>query len=325
MDIGFHKVEKISITCAGRSPRVLKDFLCECRHEYLEKLKHKTTIFENRGEHWRKVATKDIRPLSTVIFGEKQKQQLIADVKSFSDPETRKWFAKRTIPYRKGYLLHGPPGTGKSSFSMSVAGELDVDMYVVSIPGVNDQTLRDLFADLPNQCVVLLEDVDAVGLDRSPEPSGSDGVSSEPRTPITLSGLLNVLDGVASQEGRVLIMTTNHVEKLDEALIRPGRVDKKAEFQYADAEMTRQLFGFVFGLDLSLLGKSDYLDVAACDLAAEFVTKVPQLEFSPAEILSYLLQYRQSPADAVKHAEEWVAVLRREKNGLQGNVIPVES
>lgn len=95
------------------------------------------------------MATKKIRPLSTIIVSEKQKQQLIADVKSFLDPETRNWFAKRTIPYRKGYLLHRPPGIGKSSFSLSVASELDVDIYIISMPSVNDHTLKDLFADLP--------------------------------------------------------------------------------------------------------------------------------------------------------------------------------
>lgn len=312
-DAGFHKEEEISITCVGRSCSILKDFLGECCDEYLHQVKNKTTIFENRGDHWKKVATKKIRPLSTVIVGEKQKQQLIADVKGFLDPETRNWFAKRTIPYRKGYLLHGPPGTGKSSFSLSVAGELDVDIYIVSMPGVNDRTLKDLFADLPQQCVVLLEDIDAVGMERSPVSDDSDDESTKSKNGVTMSGLLNTLDGVASQEGRVLIMTTNHIEKLDEALIRPGRVDKKAEFQYADAPMTSQLFEFVFQQDAGDGGSP--IDPAVCDLAADFVRKVPEREFSPAEILSHLLQYRQSPTAAVEHADEWVTTMQREKKG----------
>ncbi|KJZ69322.1 hypothetical protein HIM_11280 [Hirsutella minnesotensis 3608] len=313
-DAGFHKEEEISITCAGRSCSILKEFLRECRDEYLNQVSNRTTIFENRGDRWRKVATKKIRPLSTVIVSEKLKQQLIADLKSFLDPETRSWFAKRTIPYRKGYLLHGPPGTGKSSFSLSVAGEFDVDLYIVSMPGVNDRTLKDLFADLPQKCVVLLEDIDAVGMERSPDSNDFDDESLKPKNGVTMSGLLNTLDGVASQEGRVLIMTTNHIEKLDEALIRPGRVDKKAEFQYADAAMTSQLFGFVFQQDAGEDGSCN--DSAVCDFAADFVAKVPELEFSPAEILSHLLQYRESPTAAIEHAEEWVATIRREKGRI---------
>ncbi|UNI14799.1 hypothetical protein JDV02_001394 [Purpureocillium takamizusanense] len=313
-DAGFHKEEEISVTCAGRSCSILKEFLRECRNEYLHEVRNKTTIFENRGDRWKKVATKKIRPLSTVIVSEQQKQQLVADVKSFLDPETRNWFAKRTIPYRKGYLLYGPPGTGKSSFSVSVAGELDVDIYIISMPGVNDRTLKDLFADLPQKCVVLLEDIDAVGMERSPDSDDFDDEALKPKNGVTMSGLLNTLDGVASQEGRVLIMTTNHIEKLDEALIRPGRVDKKAEFQYADAAITSQLFGFIFQQDAGEDGGCN--DPAVCDLAADFATKVPELEFSPAEILSHLLQYRKSPTAAVEHAEEWVATMRREKGRL---------
>ncbi|KAJ6437510.1 sugar transporter protein [Purpureocillium lavendulum] len=313
-DAGFHKEEEISITCAGRSCNILKEFLRECRNEYLHQVRNKTTIFENRGDRWKKVATKNIRPLSTVIVSEQQKQQLVADVKSFLDPETRDWFVKRTIPYRKGYLLYGPPGTGKSSFSVSVAGELDVDIYIISMPGVNDRTLKDLFADLPQKCVVLLEDIDAVGMERSPDSDDFDDEPLKSKNGVTMSGLLNTLDGVASQEGRVLIMTTNHIGKLDEALIRPGRVDKKAEFQYADAAMTSQLFGFVFQQEAGEDGSCN--DSAVCDLAADFVAKVPELEFSPAEILSHLLQYRKSPTAAIEHTEEWVATMLREKGRL---------
>jgi len=311
-DAGFHKEEEISITCAGRSSRIVKEFIRDCRDEYLRQVSNKTTIFENRGDHWKKLATRTIRPLSTVIISEKQKQQLIADLKEFLDPETRTWFAKRTIPYRKGYLFHGPPGTRKSSFSLSMAGELDVDIYIVSMPGLDDGTLKDLFADLPQRCVVLLEDIDAVGMERSPVSDDSGDESTKSKKGVTMSGLLNTLDGVASQEGRVLVMTTNHIEKLDEALIRPGRVDKKVEFQYADCAMTSQLFDFVFQQDT----EDDRPDGTGLrDLRAMFVAKVPELEFSSAEILSHLLQYRQSPTAAVEHVGEWIATMQCEKIG----------
>lgn len=88
-DAGFHKEEEISITCAGRSSRVLEDFLCECWGEYLHQLKNRMTIFENRGDRWKQMSTKQIRPLSTIIVSEKQNQQLVADVTSVLDPKTR--------------------------------------------------------------------------------------------------------------------------------------------------------------------------------------------------------------------------------------------
>ncbi|KAH7186110.1 uncharacterized protein B0J16DRAFT_268440, partial [Fusarium flagelliforme] len=85
------------------------------------------------------------------------------DIQNFLNPETRYWYSQHLIPYKRGYLLHGPAGTEKSSFSSSIAGESDMDIYVVSIPGANDQILKGLFAGLADRCVVLLEDIDTAG------------------------------------------------------------------------------------------------------------------------------------------------------------------
>ena len=318
-DDGFRKVEEISITCAGRSSRILEDFMHECRDEYMRTVNNKTTIFENCGQLWTKAAAKKKRPLSTVILSEKLKQRLIADVKDFVDEDTRKWFAETSMAYRRGYLLYGPPGTGKSSFCFALAGELDVDVYNISLQGTNDGTLKSLFAELPKQCVVLLEDIDAVGMSRSTQSDASDSQSSKGGKGLTLSGLLNAIDGVGSKEGRILIMTTNHVEKLDDALIRARRVDIMAEFTLADASVISQLFGFIFrqGAVTSENGRCG--SAAIGRLAAEFVRKVPERIFSTAEILSHLLQYRQSPAAAVANAETWATALLRDKRQRLGN------
>ncbi|KJZ68818.1 hypothetical protein HIM_11792 [Hirsutella minnesotensis 3608] len=319
-DIGFSKEEEISITSFGRSSELLRQFLEECRDEYLKQIQNKTTIFENRNDRWKKVATRTIRPLSTVIVNAKQKQQLFEDVKTFIAPDTRRWFVERNIPYRRGYLLYGPPGTGKSSFSFSVAGELGIDIYIVNIPDVNDQSLKDIFSELPQQCVVLLEDIDAAGIGRPSDYDDSDGGLPGSRKGVTMSGLLNTLDGVASQEGRVVIMTTNHIDNLDEALIRPGRVDKKVEFQFADADMTSQLFRFIYhGTGAASSDAED--DDEIHQLGAEFTSRVPELEFSPAHIMSFLLQHRQSPLSALRHTEEWVAASLLERRAKQRGTI----
>lgn len=220
--------------------------------------------------------------------------------------------------------MFGPPGTGKSSFSLSIAGELDLDIYVISIPSVNDQTLKDLFDGLPDRCVVLLEDIDAAGATRSrdlrSEDSDSEGDTGPRKKAVTLSGLLNTLDGVASQEDRILIMTTNHVGKLDEALIRPGRVDFKVEFRLADRETAEQLFYFVLGHQEqgSLEGDQEWdSDLQIEEQAAEFAAKVPDLKFSSAEIVSYLVRYRDYPAAAIENCGQWVDGLLKEKEAKE--------
>ncbi|KAK1976172.1 mitochondrial chaperone bcs1 [Colletotrichum cereale] len=319
-DTAFFPRKTMTISCIGRSSQFLRDFLNECRVEYLRLSENKTSVFENHNG-WKRTITRDIRPIDTVAMKEELKQMLLGDIRSFLDSKARSWYANRGIPYRRGYLLYGCPGTGKSSLSMSIAGCFGLDIYVLSLAGINDVRLSALFAELPQRCVVLLEDVDAVGTTRSRDTdadesdSGSEisRSSSQSHGTLSLSGLLNVLDGVASQEGRVLIMTTNHIEHLDDALIRPGRVDKKIEFQLADSDIIRRLFCTVFEQSEEELpnAESRYKsNEEVRRLAVRFAAVIPELEFSPANILSFLLANRDSPSNALSGAERWMSQVK---------------
>jgi chaperone BCS1 len=116
----------------------------------------------------------------------------------------------RGIPYLGGYLLYRPPGTGKSSLSLSIAGECYLDIYILNISSVDEDSLRGLFAELPARCVVLLEDIDTVNGTHSRQhgrvTAGQDATTSstkeKPEGKVSLSALLNAIDGVTSQEGR---------------------------------------------------------------------------------------------------------------------------
>ncbi|KAK2796021.1 hypothetical protein FQN50_009641 [Emmonsiellopsis sp. PD_5] len=288
--------EEVSVSCIGRSSEILREFFSDCRTGYLNVIQKKTSVFEHRDGDWRKAKTRDIRPISTVIMNETDKTILLKDIEEFLDEGARGWYARRGIPYRRGFLLYGPPGTGKSSFSLSVAGRFELDIYVLNLSGVEDESLSSLFAQLPPHCVILLEDVDAAGASRAEdaetENSGQVATCSPKKGKgrLSLSGLLNAIDGVSSQEGRVLIMTTNHIEHLDDALIRPGRVDRKLFFQLADRDMSSRLFCTIF--------------------------KQSQM-FSPAEILSFLLERKHSPTNAAADVEEWVARAKEERSELK--------
>ncbi|KAI3528848.1 mitochondrial chaperone bcs1 [Colletotrichum abscissum] len=320
----------MTVSCVGRSSQVLRDLMEECRVEYLKYSENKTSIFENYNNGWKRTTTRDLRPIDTVIMNEQLKQTLLKDVHSFLDPKARSWYASRGLPYRRGYLLFGRPGTGKSSLSMSVAGCFGLDIYVLSLAAMSDGQLGALFRELPQRCVVLLEDVDAVGTTQSRASDADDfdsrsedsRRSSKSLGAVSLSGLLNVLDGVASQEGRVLIMTTNHIEHLDEALIRSGRVDKKIEFQLADADVTRKIFNTVFQQseeELSDLDNREDSNEEVRRLAGQFAALVPELEFSPADIFSFLLANRDSPSGALAEVEGWVSRTREERALRRGD------
>jgi chaperone BCS1 len=312
----FYVKEEVSVSCIGTSPAILKDLFSQCRTEYLKLVKNKTSIFENHSCDWKKTSTVDIRELDTVILSKEKKTALLEDIKSFLDLESRAWYAERGIPYRRGYLLYGPAGTGKSSLSLSIAGECDLDVYILNLAGADDISLSELFAELPPRCVVLIEDVDAAACthtrrrDVAPrKESGSFG-NKKPGGELSLSALLNAIDGVGSQQGRLLIMTTNHIEHLDAALIRPGRIDTKLELGLTTREVNAQLFASIFRKSKSDKGKTESEEAQENAMlmqqAADFARKVPEYKFSPADIQQFLLGYRQSPATAVQNVRGWV-------------------
>jgi chaperone BCS1 len=121
---------------------------------------------------------------------------------------------------------------------------------------LTEDSLATLFQTLPRRCIVLLEDIDTAGITQKrtekKDPKGeltdqANGTSNSNNIQgISLSGLLNVIDGVASSEGRILVMTTNHIDKLDKALRRPGRVDMSIRFGYTDAAAVKGLFNVIY-------------------------------------------------------------------------------
>jgi len=149
-------------------------------------------------------------------------------------------------------MKHGAPGSGKTSLIQSIAGELSLDVYIVSLSrsGLTDNGLRELISKLPERCVALMEDIDVAfhetsnrelpGDGGAPEESKGHGQDRSAR--VSLSGLLNALDGVGAQEGRILFATTNRLEALDTALRRPGRMDYLVEFKLASQYQVGELF-----------------------------------------------------------------------------------
>jgi mitochondrial chaperone BCS1 len=135
---------------------------------------------------------------------------------------------------------------------------------------------------------------------------------------VSLSALLNVLDSIGLQEGRVLIITTNHAKRLDATLIRPGQVDIKLELGFTNQDINARLFCTLFMRDNTLLDRGQQGDkVTLRKLMTEFITKIPEQEFSPAEIQSFLLEYRRSPHITVENVQEWVVRTRKAKRQMK--------
>lgn len=125
---------------------------------------------------------------------------MIEDMKEFIDSES--WYKEMGVPYRRSYLFYGPPGTGKSSFAQALAGHLHFSICFLNVSdNMNDYTFNYLLNSAPKKSIILIEDVDAMFEGRKNKAQANR---------LTYSGFLNALDGVRSQEGRIIIMTTNH-------------------------------------------------------------------------------------------------------------------
>lgn len=174
--------------------------------------------------------TTPLRELSSVVLADGQAEQIIGDLKNFLDSE--KGYVNKGIPWHRGMLFYGPPGSGKTSLCKGIAKELGLNLYFLSLSTVkNDEELFSRIQELPGESILLLEDVDCVASMTDREAEG-----------VTMTGMLNVLDGVATPHGLITLLTTNHRDKLDEAILRPGRVDLQLEIGLPDVKQANRLF-----------------------------------------------------------------------------------
>lgn len=235
---------------------------------------------------WHQIEERPARPLSSLIYDGDLLTKLKDNLQGFY--QDRDWYADMGIPYRRGYLLHGPPGNGKSSLVAALAGEFNMNVCVLNLatPDLTDERLNNLLSDLPRRALLLLEDIDAVFIGR------------EPRTntiKLSFNGLLNALDGVAASEGRVTFMTTNDLSALDAALIRPGRADQHLLIGNATQSQVAGMLSRFW---------PDWTELQINTLAKQ----VPDGLISMAKIQEYLLE-RRTNEQAV--SQDWAKLLEQ--------------
>ena len=205
--------------------------------EYNQQFKPKdvgVNVFTTSWSDWRRERVLNPKDIDNIILNHETKQKILKDVNTFC--KRKDWYIKRFIPYKRGYLFYGSPGNGKTSTSLALAHYLKRDIYVFMIPEIkDDSTLKRLFNNVSDNAIILIEDIDSLFNKRETEEK------------ISFSALLNCLDGVYYKENIITIMTTNHVEKLDPALIRDGRIDLRVEFQNPQEEQAKEYVELFYG------------------------------------------------------------------------------
>ena len=232
---GMRRIESLTFRTIGRDQKFLKLFVEEVVACHKKKLKTASLLYVY-DDGWTYVQAYTPRSLDSVILKPGEKEHLIWDLEKFR--ASRQRYRRLGVPYHRGYLLYGPPGTGKTSLLSGLAAKFGMSIYAVNLIEFNDRTLKNAMNDVPENSMILFEDIDCMKAgNRRPEAeewsrkqeaaTGNQKTDSTERFSVTLSGLLNVLDGFHAPENVVFVMTTNKVEELDPALLRPGRIDYK--------------------------------------------------------------------------------------------------
>ncbi|KAI0569747.1 ATPase (AAA+ superfamily), partial [Pyrenophora tritici-repentis] len=261
------------------------------------------------GSGWQSVS-KAMRRLDIIDMDEVTKADVVRDAEYYYIQESRSYFADCGISYHHSYLFYGPSGTGKSSFSAALAGYLGCDIYHINLASgnINDSALHRLFLGLPRKCVVVIEDIDSAGIGREQVPQEDQARFMDPleldldfnpgfdqmnrkwnkssSVAITLSGLLNAIDGNAFQEG---------------------------------VGMFKRLIGRAMCVQNPGI-TTEQID----EWAIEFASKVPANTFSPAEIHNFLQGCRGDAAKALREIGAWVAENRTTASTTAGSEADTE-
>ena len=282
----------------------------------LSKVKH-AEHDEHPLDCWKEYPFASTRTFANLFF--KDKEEVLAKINFFL--QNPAWYAQMGIQYAFGIGLHGPPGTGKTSFIKSLANMTKRHLIVLSLKMIKTRTqLLQFFYEerynlhnLPHSIdfsnkIVVIEDIDCAGdlvckrelMPTAPPPPPDSGIqdalnvlmeegrrgpskrnltAATTEDPLTLDDLLNVLDGLQETPGRLLIISSNHYNKLDPALVRPGRIDLTLELTKTNVATLAQIYRQCYSADLPEAAQARLIDA----------------QYTPAEVMNMYMEHRTNP------------------------------
>jgi len=323
-------IYNVQLTMFGRDKQIMQQLVDEFCHKFPAN-KLKLTRWKNG--YWADYAMLDRRELRTVIVEKALKRSLVKAIEDFQLNEA--WYAERGLPWKKTFVLHGIPGTGKTSLIKAIASHFNMNVCRLNLNTLSDDMLEEALANIPSNSILAIEDFDSAKATRrrqamkkddrrtSPtytvkvdgngrtsvastineipktwdepvDPSPTDALAKamEEREPLTLSGILNALDGIASLHGTLIFLSTNTLDEIDPAVLRKGRVDHIYEIKpLTHAEVLDYI-------DLMFPGRAvpqvQFADILGCDLQAlyfehhdsfeDFIEAIPQQDIPDATL-----------------------------------------
>lgn len=291
VDVKEEQSHQVGIELKGIDAEQLRKFVDFCDDQYkkhTERNVWRQRLFTHGGYYneWKPELTHNTKTWDTVVLPADMKATIVQEIDLFMNSEA--WYTSKGIAWTRGLLLYGQAGCGKTSIIKAISNVYQMDVYSFKLHEIkSDETLDELFKQIPARSVVVMEDVDAMGDKmhaRKPcLAKGKKKIKNEEEEVakgVTLNGVLNALDGVANAHGRILIMTTNHKEVLDPALLRPGRCD--------------------LHLHLGLCTCGQIQEMIKVFLGVSCKKTFPDNVLSPAEVSSILLRNRLNADAAIE-------------------------
>ena len=272
----------------------ITSFLNTCRKHSLNHKNDKVTCRIMKKGYWGELSSLPKRPIDTVVLSKTEKENIINDIETFINCEEE--YLNKGIPYKRNYLLEGKPGTGKTSLIFAIASHLDMDLCVMNFSaGLDDINFMDAVSNMNDNSILVLEDIDCIFGDRR-------DVS---RCNISFGSILNTLDGIGRKHKLITFMTTNYVDRLDPALIRPGRIDYKITMDYSTKDQIKYMYK-------QIINNTNEKDENT------FYKKIQNQKFTTALLQKYLFKYRNCNIDElIENIEEFTDLCDKES---QSNV-----
>lgn len=275
----------LSIIQASKPNTIHLSFLCPSRKaaqsyfdSFVEEVKRdrkseeELEIFRYEADGSSVYSNRSLRPISSLEYNF-DANSIIEYCKTFIS--RNEWYIEKGIPWKTGLLLSGPPGNGKTNFVLALASELNIPIYTCPLEGVTTERFSRMVSTMRSKSILLIEDIDSFYKGR--ETLGD--------TKVSFSTLLNILDGVTSPSGVITILTTNHKENLDSALIRPGRIDRKIEIANATVDQIKRYF-------------RKFYPNSTEEQANRFVSNIEDYKYNMATIQGHFIQHLEDPESA---------------------------
>lgn len=265
----------------------IDDFIKHCIDKYIKYQNNdinKQIVYRIGNNNWNKSYITNYKTFNNICLKNNLEKTIFNIINEFKHSEN--WYKELDLPYTLGFLLFGPPGTGKTSIIKAIANVFEKDIWYFDLSKIKSSSEFEILISKINydNSLIVFEDIDTMNeiIYNRDIMSLDNKDNKDINDKLTLGHILDFLDGLQENHGRIVIMTSNHPEKLDKALIRPGRIDYHFELSYCDKNMVKQIYYNFFKEDipnilLEKLGCNKYTPAIISNLFKVFKMKKTEI------------------------------------------------